>query len=147
MTEPTPPQQQPYGAIAVFQALVAQLIEMLWGPGWRREMKPSPVAYEGQLVHALFGGGLARDPDYIAASPRSGACRRSYARELGAVRAARIRLQAARTSYGHGYRRNPATMCFIHFERRIAQRRTRRLGPARLAFVVATHEPLSDAPP
>lgn len=142
------PQHQAHGVIAVLQALVAQLMEMLRAAGARRELVQRLVSYETQLVLALFGGGLAGDPEFIAATAGERRLwRRNYARDLASLRALRLRLHSASTLRGHGYRRKPVTICVIRFERRIAQRRSRRFGCLKLAFVAATREPLSGAPP
>jgi hypothetical protein len=133
----------------VLLALVAQLVARFRAPaGSRRELVQRVVAYEVVLVLLLFGGGLMQVPAYLAATPSERrALRRRHARELARVRAAHIQLHCASTARGHGYRRNLRTMIAIRIERRIAQRRPRRLGRLKLAFVAPTREALSGAPP
>jgi hypothetical protein len=72
---------------------------MLRAPGLRREIQQRLASYEIQLVLALFGGGMAADPAFIAATAdEQRLWRRNYARDLARLRRLRTLLRRARTA-------------------------------------------------
>lgn len=148
MTRADPQQERQDGLLAVLCMLVAQLLALMRGRGRPREVVRSMAVLERSLALALFGGGLRADAAFRALPhEQQRAQRHAFTRDYLDLRLMRLRGQRLATVLGRGYRRTPTLMAAIRFERRIASRRVRRLGRARVRAVAATREALSGTPP